>query len=266
MIHAGAARAYSLPCGLHVFDRKAYDRAERVRRCGAGVFAAGGTAQAARRKNAGAGGGPTTTPTWIAVGASGDTGAAPAYGTNASGDLFVMCSAGRITAHTTPSGWTARGGGVEGASGRGVFLFTRDTRSTGSESGTVTISATGGSYTTTIHTFRNVATSSFVEDESTTGSIANGSGPLMPSITAGGNFRLAVAFVGDGNQITYLDDISGESGGTWVLRATAQTGTGSNSSYGLYTADLASGGTISGGAGAVTIDEHHVRGFALVGV
>ncbi len=261
----GTVRTYSLASMPRAWSRKAYDDAADVRRC-AGVFSAGAVAQQGRRKNAGGGGGPTTSPTWINVGAAGDTGGSPAYNaTNNAGDLFVMVSAGRITAHTTPSNWTLRGGGSD-AAGRGCWLFTRDARSTGSESGSVAISATGGSYVTTIHTFRDVATSSFVEDESSGGRASNGVGPEPPAITAGGNFRLAVFASGDGNQVTYLDDISGETGGTWVLRNTSGTGTGSNSSYGLYTADLASGGTVTGGTGGVTLDEHHCRGFALVGV
>ena len=221
-----------------------------------------------RHNGVASGGGGATTPSWIAVGTADTTGTAsvvPEYGTNVSGDLFVMVVGGRMTALTTPAGWTLQGGPND-LGGRRMYLLTRDTRSTGGETGTVSVTLTANSCVATIHTFRNVATSSFVEDVSTTGSAANGNGPLAPAITASGNNRLAIFASADGNMVTYLDDISGETGGTWVLRATALTGTGNNSSYGLYTAALDSGGTITGGAGAVTLDEHSVVGFALVGV
>jgi hypothetical protein len=261
----GPVRAYSLPDAPRAWSRKAYDRASRKRWASVGFSSAAGVAATAPFIPTSGGGGPSTAPSWIAAGTAGDTGTAPAYGTNLAGDLFAMFSAGRLTAHNTPAGWTARGS-TFGASGRGVWCATRDARSTGGESGTVAITATGNSYTTTIHTFRNVATSSFVEDESTGGRESNGVGPEPPSITAGGNHRLAVFVSGDGNQALYADDISGETGGTWVLRAQAGTGTGNNSAYALYTATLAGGGTISGGSGAVGLDEHITRGFALVGV
>ena len=210
------------------------------------------------------GGGPTVSPSHIAVGAAGDTGAAPAYGTNAAGDLFVMEVAGRMTSLTTPAGWTLRGGPNDQA-GRQCYMLTRDARSTGGESGTVAITAAGNSFLATIHTYRNVATSSFVESVATSGSASNGNGPLPPTVISSGPHRLAVFGCGDGNQISYPASIT-STGGTWTRRAHAGTGTGSNSSYGIYDCDLVSAGTITGGDGGVGIDEHSCIGFALVGV
>jgi hypothetical protein len=212
-----------------------------------------------------------TTPSWIAVGTAdttGTAGATPAYGTNASGDLFVLVVAGRITSVTTPAGWTLQGGPND-QGGRKVYIFTRDTRSTGSESGTVSVTLTADSQISTIHTFRNVATSSFVEDVTTGGSAANGSTVSGISITAGGNNRLAMFAAGSGDTHTWAA-ITGMSGGTWVQRATTTSGTGSNSSYALQTAALDSGGTVSGGSVTVNspnnVDEHSLVGFALAGV
>ncbi len=57
--------------------------------------------------------GPTTSPSWIAVGTTGtnDGGVVnPTYGTNAAGDLFLMMVGGRLTSVSTPSGWTLQGG------------------------------------------------------------------------------------------------------------------------------------------------------------
>lgn len=209
-----------------------------------------------------------TTPSWIAVGtesAVGSGNVAPAYGTNASGDLFVMVVAGRISALTTPSGWTLQGGPNE-QSGRRVYILTRDTRSSGSESGTVSVTNTNTGCIATIHTFRNVATSSFVEDVTNGGSAANGSTLTAPDITAGGNNRLAIFAAGSGTDTAEYDSVSGASGGTWTMRHESTVSAGSNASYCLQTAALDSGGTISGGTDTVTgIDEHSVVGLALVG-
>lgn len=275
MIHGvTASRAYALPGGFicgRGFGKSwaiAQEINRRVRRCGAGVFAAAGTAQIGRRKNASGGGGPTTTPSWIAVGTADNTNVAtatPAYGTNAAGDLFVMVVAGRITSVTTPTGWTLQAG-PNAQSGRRCYIYTRDTRSTGSESGTVSVTMTANSAIAAIHTFRNVATSSFVEDVSTNGNAAGSSGVLPPAITAGGNFRLAVFACGSGTANTLADDIAGETGGTWVMRDEDLSASGNDAAYALYTAALASGGTITGGAGVVDTEEHSSVGFALVGV
>ncbi len=237
-------------------------------------YAFGGFTSAAGASNCGGanempGGGTTTTPSWIAVGtrdSTGTSGSTPGYGTNVAGDLFVMIIAGRITSVTTPSGWTLQGGPND-QSGRRVYIFTRDARSTGSESGTVSVTLSANSQTSTIHTFRDVATSSFVEDVTTGGSASNGSTLTAPDITAGGNNRLGLFVSADGTGVTYADDIAGESGGSWVLRDTFNNGVGSNSSYGLFTAALDSGGTISGGTSTLTnIDEHSVVGIAIKGV
>jgi hypothetical protein len=209
-----------------------------------------------------------TTPSWIAVGTAdttGTSGSTPAYGTNAAGDLPVLVIAGRITSVTTPTGWTLQAGPNDQA-GRKVYIFTRDTRFTGGESGTVSVTLSANSQISTIHTFRDVATSSFIEDPSTDGHSAGGSaGVNSPDITASGNNRLAVFAGGSGDNVAFGDDIAGESGGSWVLRATAGSSTGNDSAYGLYTAALDSGGTISGGAGVANVSDHSSVGFALKG-
>ncbi len=221
----------------------------------------------ARAVPGGGGGGPTTSPTWIAVGTADNTGTAsstPAYGSNAAGDLFVMVVAGRLTACTTPSGWTLQAGPNDLA-GRRVYIFTRDARSTGGESGTVSVTLTANSQVSTIHTFRNVATSSFVVDPSTGGSAANGNGPLPPAVTSAVAHNLAIFASGDGNQIGGPASISA-TGGTWTLRDEQTSATGANCAYTLYTCDLAAAGTITGGDGGELVDEHSTCGFALVGV
>lgn len=219
----------------------------------------------------GQGGAPApVTPSWIAVGTAdttGTSGATPAYGTNVAGDCFVMIIAGRITSVTTPTGWTLQAGPNDQGS-RKCYIFTRDTRSTGGESGTVAVTLTAASKIATIHTFRDVATSSFVEDVTNGGSASNGTTINGVDVTAGGNNRLAVLVAGTGDNHT-IGSLTGETGGDWTSRATTGTTTGNNSSYSLQTAALDSGGTISGGSVSVTspsnVDEHSVVALALKG-
>jgi hypothetical protein len=238
---------------------------DEIRWCG--LSSAARVGQAGARKLPVGGGGPTTSPTWIAVGTSDTTGTAgstPAYGSNAAGDLFVMVVAGRITSVTTPSGWTLQVG-PNSLAGRQCNLYTRDTRSTGGESGTVSVTLTADSQISTIHTFRNVATSSFVVDPSTGGSAANGNGPLPPAITSAVAHNLAVFASADGNMVGGPASIVA-TGGTWTSRDEQTSATGANCAYVLYTCDLAAAGTITGGDGGEVVDEHSTCGFALVGV
>jgi hypothetical protein len=209
-----------------------------------------------------------TMPEWIAVGTAdtaGTSSATPAYGTNQAGDLFVMIVSGRISAFTTPTGWTLQGGPNEQA-GRRVYILTRDARSSGGESGTVTVTLTANSQVSTIHTIRGAALASFIEDVTNGGSAANGGTLSAPTIDAGGNARLALFASASGSQVTYIE-VTGESGGDWRLRAQANSGTGSNCDQGLYSADMPVGGSVSGGTASIAgIDEHSLVGLALVGV
>src|SRR5687768_2902350 len=215
---------------------------ELMRYASAGFFAASGVNLAGGGSFVPAGGGaPTTSPTWIAVGTVDDTGTAgstPAYGTNVAGDLFVMVVAGRLTACTTPAGWTLQVGPND-QSGRRCYIFTRDTRSAGSESGTVSVTLTANSQISSIHTFRDVATSSFVEDASTGGSAGNGNGPLPPAVTSADVHRLALFACGDGTGAGIHPASISATGGTWTRRWQAASGTGNNSEASLYTCDLA---------------------------
>jgi hypothetical protein len=99
-------------------------------------------------------------------------------------------------------------------------------------------------------------------------SVATTSGALqpvnMPSVAAGGNFRLAVCFIScdDDNDI---DPSTGETGGDWT-EAVAEYFGGVNTMINLQTAALASGGTISGGSATLSNDDGWVTsGFAVVG-
>ncbi len=255
--------AHSMPRGLRRFDPRLW--------CGAGVFAAAGGAAIARKRNAAGGGGPTTTPSWIAKGTeSVDAGTAdttPAYGTNASADLFMLCVYVRnVSTPPTVSGWTLQDG-PDTLGNSSHYWFTRDTRSSGSESGTITVNARGTCVMTCIHTFRNVATSSFFEDLTAGGSATDDTTVEAPQVDATGNCRLAVACGGLDNNNVSMASFTGESGGDWVQRQTLATAVGSNATMWLQTAALDTGGTISGGSHTLADGRHWVQhGFALIGV
>lgn len=223
-------------------------------------------------KTPGGGGGLTTTPDYIATGTHVALSAAqnPAYGTNAAGDLFVMqvFARGVITAApTAPSGWTEIASNPK--TFQGQWAYSRDARSTGSESGTVTIpsiSVSGG--IAVIHTFRNVATSAFIEDvTSSTNDSDTETAIPAPQVDAGGVHRLAVGLVGRGDDDGTRVSWTGESGGDWTEVYDQVTATGVDSSVQLQVADLDSGGTISGGSQTDGLtDRYNVIGFALVGI
>ena len=246
----------------HRWSRKAYDEAERARRWAAGTFGCSCAGEAAAFNPSTSGGGPTTTPSWIAAGtgSNANSNPTPAYGTNASGDLFLMlvyCNAGSSSA---PTGWTQQHTATDGVVT--INVYTRNTRSTGSESGTVSVTASGGSpIQAVIHTFRNVATSSFVEGTST----ATGGSPLsMPSVVCGGNARLAVAAMGC-NSNAGISDSTGESGGDWA-KATAEFTSGVGAACCIQIASMSSGGTISGGSSTTSGSRTVCAAFALIGV
>lgn len=205
--------------------------------------------------------GPTVTPSWIAVGTGSNafSNPTPAYGTNASGDAFLMivyCNGGSASA---PSGWTQQASGTDGVIT--IYMFTRDTRSTGSESGTVTVTGTGSPIMATIHTFRNVATGTFVEGASS----SSGGSPLnMPSVVTAGPSRLACAAIGC-NSNAGISDATGESGGNWA-KPTAEFTSGLGAAQALQTASMSSGGTISGGTTTTSGSRSVAAALALIGV
>lgn len=211
-----------------------------------------------------AAGGPTTTPTFVATGTgvNATSDPAPAYPSNAAGDLFiarVYANGGTVTG---AAGWTLQGSVSDGVVT--IYAFTRNTRATGSDSGSVTFTASGGTFHAAIDGMRNVATSSFVEDVSTATSATNTIN--MPSVTAGGNHRFAYAAIGANNGLDGMGSATGESGGDWVELSAEQTsalGPGCQAQG----AALSSGGTISGGSASLGAGSS--RGvcvaFALVG-
>lgn len=188
-----------------------------------------------------------------------------------SGKLAVLQATVRNATSTisTPSGWTLMYGPDNGGSTVTVrqYLFRLNTLTTGSESGNVALSYgsdAGVTKTGRIYLFDDVDTASSFEAGANT--VGTSNSISMPSVAAGGNNRLAVAclFVSDDNAVA---SATGESGGDWT-EAVAEftTQLGSDGCIQLQTADLSSGGTISGGATSMgASDPWGVRAFALVG-
>ena len=212
-----------------------------------------------------AAGGPTVAPSWIAVGTGDNRTTAnptPAYGTNVAGDLFIMQGLAQSGNLATPAGWTLITS-VAVASNT-EYAWYRTARSTGGESGTVSINSVSNTFSQAqIFTFRGVATSSFVEGAATSSNA--GSTCPGPSVTCGGNARLAVLLVSSNNGNAGMASSTGETGGDWA-EATAEWTSGLGPGIQLQTAAMLSGGTISGGSSNVNGTAACGIGFALVGL
>lgn len=213
-----------------------------------------------------AGGGPSTTPSYAAAG-TGDNAAGsptPSYPANTSGQLFVLHALMFSSSDTlSVSGWTVVPGAPITNGTLREYVLTRDTRATGSDSGTVTVTNSGSSLCfARIYAFSNVATSSFIESFASTTAASGTIG--MPSVTAGGSARLAVCFIGTNNDAG-MASATGESGGDWT-EAVAEHTSGVGAGIQIQTASLSGGGTISGGSAVVSGNLPIAIGFALVGV
>jgi hypothetical protein len=163
---------------------------------------------------------------------------------------------------TTPSGWTLQAGpATQGTIN--AYWYTRDTRSTGSESGTVTVTNSASFSQAIIVAISGVATSSFSEGPGTNNGTTTTVG--MPTVAATGNHRLALAAVFADAGLNGMSSATGESGGDWT-EAAAEQSSGLGWAFQVQSADLASGGTISGGSQTVTgTTKWCAAGFALVG-
>jgi hypothetical protein len=155
------------------------------------------------------------------------------------------------TTPTTPTGWALLYGpdtvGSGGITGRQWIYYKF---STGSETGTLTVTIGGTSAKTAcMYAFRNVATSNFVESTSFNAPTTPASTIPASSMTTTGAKRLAVSF----NYVMAnyaIGSFTGETGGDWAqpTGAITQYGTGTNvATIQLQTATMASAGTISGG-------------------
>lgn len=184
-----------------------------------------------------------------------------------SGNLLLaevlIGGAGRSVA--TPTGWTLINDVQHSGDDLGLWLFGRisdgtetavafDWNSTGNRDGVAVVHQYTGNVTTSVA----AAIEAYSETEGSDTSIE------IPSITAGGNERLAVAMLGCRIEATFGDP-SGETGGTWAIDAQTSYATG-DLSIAALSAALATGGTISGGVSTATgTNIWLAQGFAIVG-
>jgi hypothetical protein len=206
------------------------------------------------------------------VGSNSTTNPTPAYGANAPGDLFIMqvnaVDGSGVNDPTTPTGWTLQGSKAQGGTIK-QYVYTRDTRSSGGESGTVTLTVPGGNIPTQaiIHTFRHVAAAGFVESVVTNGAGAASPTPIAgPTVTPVGLGRIAVCFSSTNGTPSTPTTITGQSEGTWVDHPGAQITSGLGGSTDLQTAALASGVPVTGGSMTMGGTELSQIALALVGV
>lgn len=208
---------------------------------------------------------PTTTPSYIATGTF--DGISPFLGTNIAGDRFLLHAV--VRNETVPlgaiAGWTLKDG-PDTVGPIGQYYLSRDAPSTGSESGSVTLTdLAGNSIIAAIHTFRDW--SGVIEAMTSGGESASPDRQTVEalSVAAGGNHRLACTLVGVSNNDNTIAAFTGESGGDWAENFYAGTAAGSDCEQQLQTAALDAGGTISGGSCSNSDDEYVIHAFALVG-
>ena len=204
----------------------------------------------------------------VNIGTSGQMNLGPTYGSNAAGDLFLaeIWTRNNASALTYPQGWTLRAG-PDTFGNSSVFWLSRDARSVGSETGGVIFQVSANSALSAIHTFRDVALTSFFESLSANGDGSNVGTVNAPTVNAGaGAGRLAVAMGGAGEAVSGISSFTGATGGTWNLDYSSFTLVGNNGAMWLETAALAASSSITGGSFAIAPDENYAQqGFALVG-
>jgi len=208
---------------------------------------------------------------FVAAGAGAETTAGPANvtpaypGSLAAGDFFVCVANGYLDDVTAATGWTEI---YRGAGGNQNFMvFARDTRASGSESGTVNFPIASSDRTAArIYAFRNCAgtTATAPFEAAATAGVASGA-VTNPTITPTGAGRLGVLTWGGYTTATVAPGGT-PTGGTWVEPVAEYISSGPLYLE-LQTADLSAGGAISGGTTtAGGSNQSFCHGFALIGV
>lgn len=178
--------------------------------------------------------------------------------------LQVLCY--NIETVTTPADWTLLYGPDTAAAGVQGRQYIYAKSATGSESGTLTVTASNSDIGGRIYRFTGWANASPITANFEAGATANGSDASIeiPSVTTTGTDELVVAFIGitDDNAVA---SATGETGGdyTEAVAEYAQS-TGADFCIQLQTAGKAAAGTISGGVVSMgAADGWVVRAFAI---
>lgn len=184
-----------------------------------------------------------------------------------SGQLLIMQTNG-AGSPSTPSGWSKIHDSAWNSSyeGRRHCVFTKI--ASGSESGNQAVVFASGAYTGHMYRIIDVKQSGTWYESLVSRTGTPSSAISIPDIPVTGP-RLAIVIAargGDGN--AFGDNWTDETGGTWVLRASGTTGTGTNYGLGIFTAYIESG-TISGGTASSTSAAFNsgwsALGLALIG-
>lgn len=215
-----------------------------------------------------------TIPSYIATGTySGGTDGTvtltPAYPASlVAGDLLLLQVAHqsnatqRVATYTFPGTFTLLFADSGGGSPNDIRQFIYYRISTGSETGTISISVSGGingaAHRSAIHQFRN--TSSSTEGGNVVFTAAGSTSLLDTGVTTLGYDRLALQFAITNGSNTPAS-FTGESGGDWTLASSSGT---ASCALWLETAPMASPGTIDGGSAAISSSGWANRGFALL--
>ena len=205
------------------------------------------------------------------TGSNSTTSPTPDYPANVSGQQFWMqvTTLGLTSAPSTPAGWSL----IYGPDTTGTirqYVYSRDARATGSDSGTVTVTIAAGNSTNMARIYAisgvtaSVTSNGYAENETTTAS-TDGTCP-GPTVAPKGYGRLAVAFVSV-NDDSGMGVITGATGGTWG-EAVAEHTSGLGAGMQLQIARLPNPAPISGGTATVGQAGRNVicRAFALVGL
>ena len=222
--------------------------------------------------------------TFISAGVGGKDGTAvtttssPRYPTGMQAGDLILLQIGIRDATNTPDEAALNAAGFEllfeaqdATAAVGQWIYYK--WSTGTETGTVTIS-TSGTPTNVISqmtAYRYVKTLSFTEDDSETAT--ENDVISAPTVTSVGPRRLDVAFLYMNGYQATVDEFDGETGGDWILQSEFQnsiTMSTEDSAIQLQTALMLEAGTISGGTTRVgddmpdTQDSWIIIAFALI--
>jgi hypothetical protein len=188
----------------------------------------------------------------------------PAYPPTAPGDALFLhaCQFLEVTPVPAPAGWTELFADTVGAFKQYVFL--RDARANGSESGSVSVSVDCNASAAIIYGIRNVEPGAPESPD-----IIAGAGGVCggPAITTADVDRLALGFYSTAEFAAGEASANvGSIGGTWAEVSEYRDAVVSQLAIQLQTADMPLAGTISGGVSPMnSLGVGSVcRGFALV--
>lgn len=200
---------------------------------------------------------------------AGNVSLTPSYPTVSAGDRLELFLAHRNNATQLTATYGGLGAWrlvkLQTQSSARFWVYTME--ATGSESGNLTITVSGGTsainHTAVIHRFTGADTST---EEAVNGQGGgSGTNPTDVSVTTTDVDRLAINGVMKNNGESILE-FTGESGGDWLLKSEGSGTPTNDCRLGLEAADMAAAATINGGSCTGTSGLWMVIGYALLPV